>query len=745
MKIWKVTPPDAGQEERSGGLVEEKTLVGHNYCVNSVQFSPGGTLLASASTDGTTILWDARAGTRLASLVQPSGAAVRTARFCPGSSILASAGDGEEVCLWDLSTGNLARTIKDHEATVFAIAFSPDGDILISTDALGRCKVWSSLVGHNQLLTGVEEAHDLGVNDVCFSPDVVQTALVTEYRVVTCGNDGYVCTWRLRVGSENKMTRLQSRAAHEGAAMTVAVSAAGDRVATAGGDKLVKVWTPELEPALCQVLESHSRYVTTLAFSSCGHFLASGSNDKSVKVWSDTGDYRQTSLSLHNTAPSRAENLYQVQLSRTERRPLQVLSGHTADVTSCDMCDGKLASGCNDALVRVWGWQQASGRYQEADCSPLVGHKYAVYCVRFCGRGGARLMSAGLDGVIILWDVVAGAALLRLQHSASTAFRVVAVAGAGVKLAAGSDDNKIHVWDLEREPRLEARLAWHDNTVLALHCSQDSRFLAAGCSGGALSIWRLGGSEVPGPVVATNDGHDLGVTGCQWRADLALLTSGNDGDIKVWRFSPARRSLECEAVTRAHATSIMTLRLVAGEAALVTSSGDKTVKVWRVCAGAGSCALLATLGPHSSYVPAAAADRGVLAAAADSAIVLYSLPPLDLTAAAPHPPPSVAPADISIWSPVDVRHWLKTLPFFDSVENLYDVDGATLLKLNAKDITSLGVKEDIAERIVDEIKLICDNNKEIPNEFICPITCDLMANPVECSDGFVYEESAIKV
>ena len=87
------------------------------------------------------------------------------------------------------------------------------------------------------------------------------------------------------------------------------------------------------------------------------------------------------------------------------------------------------------------------------------------------------------------------------------------------------------------------------------------------------------------------------------------------------------------------------------------------------------------------------------AAAADSAIVLYSLPPLDLTAAAPHPPPSVAPADISIWSPVDVRHWLKTLPFFDSVENLYDVDGATLLKLNAKDITSLGVKEDIAERM----------------------------------------------
>ena len=37
-----------------------------------------------------------------------------------------------------------------------------------------------------------------------------------------------------------------------------------------------------------------------------------------------------------------------------------------------------------------------------------------------------------------------------------------------------------------------------------------------------------------------------------------------------------------------------------------------------------------------------------------------------------------------------------------------------------------------------------DAEEVVPEEFYCPITCDLMKNPVKCSDGFTYEESAIK-
>ena len=147
---------------RELSLTFHLSLPGHKYSVNSSQFSPGSTLLCSSSTDGTSIIWDVRTAEVVTTLIQPSAAAVRVSVFCPDSSFLATAGDDEEVCLWDISTGELVRRITDHEATVFSIAFSPDGNILVTTDCLGRCKVWASLVGHSPQLAGLEEAHDLG-------------------------------------------------------------------------------------------------------------------------------------------------------------------------------------------------------------------------------------------------------------------------------------------------------------------------------------------------------------------------------------------------------------------------------------------------------------------------------------------------------------------------------------------------------------------------------------------------------
>lgn len=32
---------------------------------------------------------------------------------------------------------------------------------------------------------------------------------------------------------------------------------------------------------------------------------------------------------------------------------------------------------------------------------------------------------------------------------------------------------------------------------------------------------------------------------------------------------------------------------------------------------------------------------------------------------------------------------------------------------------------------------------EIPHEFLCPITHEIMREPVTCSDGFTYEKNAI--
>lgn len=144
-------------------------FVGHKYGVNCVKFSPFDTIIASGSTDGAIILWNAQTGEQVVKLTQPSGGAIRVCCFSPSCAILASGGDDETVCLWDISTRSLIRSLSGHEATVTACAFTPDSNFLVSASSAGDLKIWDARHGHGKCLLTFPEAHDLGVLGVDFS------------------------------------------------------------------------------------------------------------------------------------------------------------------------------------------------------------------------------------------------------------------------------------------------------------------------------------------------------------------------------------------------------------------------------------------------------------------------------------------------------------------------------------------------------------------------------------------------
>jgi WD40 repeat protein len=74
VRIWDWVP-GSGYVERS-----DSPLRGHKYQVTCVRISPQGAMLASASVDGTAILWNLQLGVKLYTMVQVNGDAIRVCR-----------------------------------------------------------------------------------------------------------------------------------------------------------------------------------------------------------------------------------------------------------------------------------------------------------------------------------------------------------------------------------------------------------------------------------------------------------------------------------------------------------------------------------------------------------------------------------------------------------------------------------------------------------------------------------------
>ncbi|KAL0615505.1 Periodic tryptophan protein 2-like protein [Plecturocebus cupreus] len=195
-----------------------------------------------------------------------------------------------QLLVWEWQSESYVLKQQGHFNSMVALAYSPDGQYIVTGGDDGKVKVWNTLSGFC-FVTFTE--HSSGVTGVTFT--------ATGYVVVTSSMDGTVRAFDLH-RYRNFRTFTSPRPTQFSC---VAVDGSGEIISAGAQDSFeIFVWSMQTG-RLLDVLSGHEGPISGLCFNPMKSILASASWDKTVRLW-DMFDSWRTKETLALTSDALA-------------------------------------------------------------------------------------------------------------------------------------------------------------------------------------------------------------------------------------------------------------------------------------------------------------------------------------------------------------------------------------------------------------------------------------------------------
>jgi WD40 repeat protein len=488
-------------------------LKGHKGPVTHATFDLTGSQILTTSSDRNALVWKGPNFSDFITLPHP--APVSYGSFDNSGKKVLTISEGM-VTIWNIDKPNTPISVKDAESLISAATFNPQGNRVAIGLNNGKIRIVDpegvgnsiDLIGH---YTAKDEKHksrfDTLSNSIgeeqdymgLFSPQGITDLKFSSdgLQLVSTSYDGTARLWSITKPMTPKIFIGHGKSWVWGAAF----SPDNKKVLTWADESTAYLWpTNNIDNPI--PLRGHYGNIQCAAYSNNGLWIATGSSDATAKLWNISNGYSIT------------------------------LKGHSSTIKAITFsADDKLvATGSLDGTVRVW-------RTEHNEPIFLHGNKGFLKAAIF-SPDGTKLLTIG-DSIGRIWQVGVwnNKPTLLIGHTGS--ITDASFSPDGEKIVTASTDSTVRVWKV-RDNSQSIVLRGHQEIVYTAKFDSDGSRIATTSRDGTARIWQRDGKGEP--MILQGDRNEF--TAAEFSQDgKTILTASYHGTADLWNLESKGKPL----------------------------------------------------------------------------------------------------------------------------------------------------------------------------------------------------------